>query len=121
MQIIPRRVSAQGGNDMFGIQKGKGPSMDEYIAGFSQDPSARLLDVRTPEEYRTGHIPGSINLPVDNIRSAESALPDKNAHLYVYCLSGMRSSAAAHALNKMGYRKVTNLGGIGAFRGKLER
>lgn len=106
---------------MFDKFKGRGLTTDESVAEFNKDPSAKLLDVRTPEEYRSGHIPGSVNLPVDSIQKAESLLPDKNAPVYVYCLSGMRSGSAVHALGKMGYLKVKNIGGISAYHGKIER
>lgn len=73
---------------------------------------AALLDVRSPEEYREKHIPGSVNLPLDRIYSVEGIVPDKNAKIIVYCLSGARASSAARALIRMGYTDVSNMGGI---------
>jgi rhodanese-related sulfurtransferase len=72
-----------------------------------------LLDVRTKEEYETGHIKDSILIPVDNLREeAEKSLRDKEAIIFVYCRSGNRSVAAANILVDLGYKNVYNLGGI---------
>jgi phage shock protein E len=72
-----------------------------------------LLDVRTKEEYDSGHIKDSILTPVDNLKEeAESKLKDKEATIFVYCRSGNRSTAAAKILVDLGYKNVYNLGGI---------
>jgi phage shock protein E len=72
-----------------------------------------LLDVRTKEEYDTGHIKGSILIPVDNLKEeAENKLKDKDASIFVYCRSGNRSTTAANILVNLGYKNVYNLGGI---------
>ena len=72
-----------------------------------------LVDVRTPEEFRDGHIPGAILLPVDEISTnAETVIPDKEATYFIYCRSGNRSAAAADQLVEMGYENVYDLGGI---------
>ena len=75
-----------------------------------------ILDVRTPEEYAQGHIPGAVLLPVSNITSdALELLPDKSAEILVYCRSGNRSRQAANALVDMGYTAVYDFGGIGSW------
>lgn len=72
-----------------------------------------LIDVRTKEEYDTGHIKGSILIPVDNLKEeAAKTLTDKEAVIFVYCRSGNRSKTAANILGDLGYKKVYNLGGI---------
>lgn len=72
-----------------------------------------LLDVRTKEEYDTGHIKGSILIPVDVLeQEAAKKLVDKEAHIFIYCRSGNRSVTAANILIKQGYKNVYNLGGI---------
>lgn len=72
-----------------------------------------LLDVRTKEEYDTGHIKDSILIPVDNLKQeAEGKLKDKEAPIFVYCRSGNRSTAAAKILVELRYKNVYNLGGI---------
>ena len=81
---------------------------------------AILLDVRTPGEYRQGHIPGSINLPLQAIASTPSVIENKDAPLYVYCYSGARSQQACSLLRHMNYTQVNDLGGIAAYCGKVE-
>jgi rhodanese-related sulfurtransferase len=72
-----------------------------------------LLDVRTQAEYDEIHIPGSMLIPLDVLKSeAPARLPVKDAVLFVYCRSGNRSATAAGILAGMGYTRVYNLGGI---------
>ncbi|MPM74489.1 Thiosulfate sulfurtransferase GlpE [bioreactor metagenome] len=72
-----------------------------------------LLDVRKKEEYDTGHIKGSMLIPVDNLKAeADNKLKDKNSPIFVYCRSGNRSVTAAKILTNLGYTNVYNLGGI---------
>ena len=83
-------------------------------------PGAVLIDVRSPEEFADGHIPGSINLPIQALRNAGDHLQDPETPVFLYCHSGARSSRAAKMLQIMGYAHVTDLGSIGAYAGKLE-
>ena len=99
----------------------KQPDINQGVKEFLDLPGAVLLDVRSPEEYRDGHIPGSQNLPLPNIQSAEAVIADKELHLCVYCYSGARSRQASNALQRMGYSNVRNIGGIAAYSGKIER
>ncbi len=66
-----------------------------------------IVDVRTNEEYNTGHVVGSINIPYDTI-DKDTGL-DKDKYIFVYCKSGARSSKAYDTLKKLGY-DVYNLG-----------
>ena len=95
-------------------------SMDKARLELKNDPSIHLIDVRSPEEYREGHIPGSRNVPVDRINEMETAAPDRDAKLFVYCLSGSRSAYACAYLVRMGYTNVTNIGGITQWSGEIE-
>lgn len=88
---------------------------------FASTPGAVLLDVRSPMEYREGHLPHSRNIPLPNIHQAEQSVPEKDTPLFVYCLSGGRSGQAVSALKNMGYSNVTNMGGINSYRGKVEK
>ena len=99
----------------------KAPDMNEGVKRFSATPGAVLLDVRTRSEYAGGHIPGSRNIPLQEIQKAPSAIPRKDTPLFVYCYSGARSRQAVNRLQKMGYTNVTNIGGISAYSGKVER
>jgi len=79
-------------------------------------PSAVVLDVRTPEEFATGKIPGAFLLPLYTVRErAARAFPDKNTLILIYCRSGVRSRDAAHILLSMGYRNVYDFGGLNAW------
>lgn len=72
-----------------------------------------ILDTRTQEEYDTGHIPGAIVLPYDEVlKKAETVLPDKSQLILVYCRSGRRSKLAAEDLVKLGYTNIREFGGI---------
>jgi rhodanese-related sulfurtransferase len=82
----------------------------------------RLLDVRTVEEHRERHLPGSILLPVDLIASAPGVLDHEGPPLLVYCEHGVRSRMAAAFLEQAGYRGVLNLRpGLAAWSGALEQ
>ena len=70
------------------------------------------IDVRTPEEFKEGHLTDAVNIPVDQIGARiGSVSPDKSAPVNLYCRSGRRSEAALQELKKMGYTNVTNHGG----------
>ena len=99
----------------------KGPDVNRGIAEFGQMPNAVLLDVRTPKEYREGHIPGSRNVPLHELDDALHVIGNRNTPVFVYCYSGARSRRAASALQDMGYTRVRNLGGIAAYSGRVER
>jgi phage shock protein E len=72
-----------------------------------------LVDVRTSQEYVSGHIPGAILLPNEKIADTQpSLLPDLDAKIVVYCRSGRRSAEAAKKLAAMGYTHIYDLGGI---------
>ena len=72
-----------------------------------------LVDVRTRQEYDSGHIQGAVLIPDTQIRQeAARILPDKDAIILVYCRSGRRSEASAKELVALGYRNVYDFGGI---------
>jgi phage shock protein E len=89
------------------------------IEQFLKTERAILLDVRTKEEYESGHIENSQNIPLQQIEKVIAKITDKNTPLFVYCQSGARSSSATSALKQMGYQDVTNIGGIGSYTGKV--
>lgn len=81
-----------------------------------------LLDVRTLDEYNSGHIPTSVLLPHNEIEAkAEQLLTDKNKEIIVYCRSGNRSNQAQNMLVKLGYTNVRDFGGISRWEGNLEK
>ncbi|MBQ9459851.1 MAG: rhodanese-like domain-containing protein [Oscillospiraceae bacterium] len=97
------------------------PDINEGVKTCAATPGAMLLDVRNPDEYAGGHIPGSVNLPLSEIRTAEDRIPDLDTPLFVYCLSGARSSRAVAELQSMGYANLCNLGGISKWSGEIEK
>jgi rhodanese-related sulfurtransferase len=67
--------------------------------------SLTLVDVRDPEEFVEGHIPGAVNLPLNNFASGSGML-DKKKKIIVYCNSGGRSYGAYRKLMKLGYKDI---------------
>lgn len=98
----------------------KVPDINRGVEEFRATAGAVLLDVRTSGEYREGHIPGSQNIPLQAIDRVEKIVQNKAAPIFVHCLSGDRSRQAAAMLGQMGYGNVKNIGGISAYRGKVE-
>jgi rhodanese-related sulfurtransferase len=72
-----------------------------------------ILDVRSQEEYDTGHIPGAILIPHTQVQAqAQLVLTDKDQLILVYCRSGRRSKLAAETLVELGYTNIKEFGGI---------
>ena len=95
-------------------------SMEEAVSIMEEESSYIILDVRTPEEFKGGHIPGAINIDNETIGSEEiTELPDKEQLIFVYCRSGNRSKQAAEKLAKLGYTNITEFGGIQAWPGEI--
>jgi phage shock protein E len=97
------------------------PDIQQGVREYGETPGAVLLDVRTAEEYREGHIPGSRNLPLDELERVQKIVQQQDTPVFLYCYSGARSGQAAGILRRMGYTRVKNAGGIAAYRGKVER
>ena len=103
---------------MFGFTKSSAPAFQNLTpAQFAEDlrqPGAVLLDVRRPDEFAAGHLPGAVNLEVtaSDFGQRVAAL-DKTKPTYVYCRSGARSTTAAGQLTTTGFAQVSNLlGGV---------
>ena len=97
------------------------PTMEQGLSRFRETPGAVLLDVRTREEYAGGFIPGSRNLPLQELAGSSKLPADRGTPLFVYCFSGARSRQAVSGLKHMGYTHVTDLGGINRYHGRMER
>lgn len=75
-----------------------------------QKEGAIIVDVRSPQEYKEGHLDGAISIPEYKIKKEiENRIPDKNQNVVVYCSSGGRSKKAQKQLRKLGYSQVYNL------------
>ncbi len=90
----------------------------------AKDENAVLLDVRTPEEYEEGYIPGAIlaNIqePQDFMNNTQEL--DKSKNFYVYCKAGGRSVQACHIMDQLGFRSTFNLeGGFSVWEGEVTK
>ena len=103
---------------MFDFNKSSAPAFQnltpaQFAEGLRQ-PGAVLVDVRRPDEFAAGHLPGAVNLEVTapDFGQRVAAL-DKTKPTYVYCRSGARSTKAADQLTTAGFAQVSNLmGGV---------
>ena len=93
---------------------------DEAAQMMQEETGFVLLDVRTQEEYASGHIPGAICIPNETIGSEEiPELPDKDQLILVYCRSGNRSKQASQKLAEQDYTNVVEFGGINGWTGEI--
>lgn len=115
--IIPVFLSCASDSDMENSPDYTDP---EVIQRLIDDPPENfyLVDVRTPEEYYGGHIPGALNYPLSRIEEKQPT-EDKDALLVLYCRSGNRSGQALRILESLGYTNVHNFGGIIDWDGEI--
>lgn len=73
---------------------------------------AKVVDVRTREEFSEEHYPNALNIPVDQLQRRLADLGDRQTPIVLYCASGSRSAYAAMMLRSAGYSDVTNAGGL---------
>lgn len=93
---------------------------DEAYKMMQTEKGYIILDVRTPEEYAEGHIPGAICISHDNIPTDTiPELPDKDQLIMIYCRSGRRSKLAAEQLVSQGYTNIVEFGGVNTWQGEL--
>lgn len=104
---------------MFGFGV-KSVSIDELAEKLAAGKQV-LIDVREPNEYAAGHVPGAVNIPLRQLASKVDKL-DPNAETYLICRSGARSANATSMLKRAGFAHVYNVrGGTMSWRGKLAR
>jgi rhodanese-related sulfurtransferase len=85
------------------------------------ESGAQVIDVRSEGEYQLGHIPGSINVPVDQLETAAQGW-DRNETYLVYCATGARSATAVETMKSMGFGNIRHFNaGIQAWGGNLEQ
>ena len=89
-------------------RSGNGQARELVAAG------AWLVDVRMPAEYAAGHVPGAVNIPVQELAHRLEELGSTERAVVVYCRSGARSASAARLLREAGYR-VTDVGPMSAY------
>jgi len=79
------------------------------------DDGALLLDVRTPQEFGETHLPGALNIPLQELETRYAELP-RDRTLVLYCRSGNRSSMARRFLQTQGFDEVHDLGALSRWR-----
>ena len=84
----------------------------DALVKMQADKNSRVfvLDVRTPQEFATGHVPGAVNIPYDQVPSHLGEIP-KDDEIVLYCHSGRRAGLAAEELAANGYTKLAHLEG----------
>jgi phage shock protein E len=87
----------------------RGPEAHRWVS-----QGALLVDVRTAEEYASGHIEGAVNVPLVEIEKHSEKIEDKTRPVVVYCTSGARSSKVTRILRELGY-KVYDLGAMSSW------
>lgn len=94
---------------MFGIFKNLFSGSDTTAMDNLIKNGAFLVDVRSPEEFADGHVKGSVNIPLDQIKNQLAQFKGKE-NTVVFCRSGNRSSQAKAILEQNGFTNVTNAG-----------
>lgn len=79
---------------------------------------AQIVDVRSPQEYSSGHIKGSVNIPLNELSGRMNKLK-KDKPVITCCASGMRSASAKNMLQSAGFKEVHNGGGWSSLERKL--
>lgn len=107
------------------LRKGATGVKNISAAEFQQELAAKnnkiLIDVRSPHEFQSGHIPTAVNIPVHDLGNRIGELANDKT-IFIYCQSGMRSRQAGRILSKHGFTDIINLsGGIMSWRGKVQR
>ena len=99
-----------------GLLREDHPQID-VMSLFAMSPAERpfLLDVRTDKEFTEGHIPGSVNIPIDELRSRLQELPQDQA-IATYCQVGQRGYLATRILQQSGFRAMNISGGYKTYK-----
>jgi phage shock protein E len=107
---------------MFNFFKSNNLSQDKAYEMLQQDKSIKVIDVRTKEEFKDGHVKNSINIPLHTLpQKYVTTLPNKEAKVFIICYSGSRASEATDFLKRAGYTDVHNIGGVASWKFGLVR
>jgi len=95
--------------------------LEEYrrLQHANVNSEAVLLDVRTPGERKYGWLPGSVNLPLNRLKSAGDVIPSLDTPVFVYCANGARADRAVKRLKRAGYSNIRSIGGLEGYRGEI--
>lgn len=107
---------------MFNFLKSNHLSQDKAYEQLQADKTIKLIDVRTKEEFKDGHVKNSVNIPLNTLPTRyATALPNKDATVFIICYSGSRAGDATDFLKKAGYTNVHNIGGVASWKYGLVR
>lgn len=111
---IGNRIYQTRSNSVINAKQRLSPA--QYQAEFGRTKAPHLLvDVRTPNEFKEGHIAGAVNIDLQQLSRRLDELPHDQP-IVLYCRSGSRSATAANLLTQAGYDNVYDLGGVIAWR-----
>lgn len=94
-------------------------TVNEGVNRSRTEENAYLIDVRSKEKYKKGHISGSINIPISRVDQLNIRVRDKDATLYVIGDAGAKPREAVRAMKKIGYKKAIASGYMEDHVGKL--
>ncbi len=97
------------GADLINEAKARIVEVTPQAAKAERDDSTIFLDVREPNEWNLGHIPGAIHIPRGQLEGKVEALVDRDKKVVIYCASGNRSALAADTMQQMGYSNVSSM------------
>jgi hydroxyacylglutathione hydrolase len=102
------------------VQAGADVSVDEALRLW-QSKEAVIIDVRTPDEYREGHIPDVVNIPLDELEKRMGEVP-KDKKVVLICRTGSRSAQGTKLLRSKGFANVFNsTGGMSTWKGPVTK
>jgi rhodanese-related sulfurtransferase len=104
----PKAATAQPAASTMQLTQVSQEALVEMLA--HRDGHVLVLDVRTPQEFASGHVPGAVNIPHDQVASHLGEIP-KDGEIVLYCHSGRRVMLAAEELAANGYEKLAHLEG----------
>jgi rhodanese-related sulfurtransferase len=96
-------------------------SIDGATAQQLQQRGVTVVDVRSAGEFESGHVPGALNIPYDQVAARSAELGAKGKPVLLYCRSGRRSGIAAAELNKQGFSAVYDFKSMGVWPGPVEQ
>jgi rhodanese-related sulfurtransferase len=114
--LAPALAAAQAATA--GVKPGR---VDGATAKSLAAAGAKVVDVRTAEEFASGHVPGAINIPYDQIARRASEIGPPSTPVVLYCRTGRRSGIAVEALQKAGYEKLYDFRSVTAWPGELAK
>lgn len=98
----------------------KGPDINEGLLKYHQLKEAYLVDIRSQEDFAKAHVPGAVNLPMNQIGKAIYVLDNRLVPVFVYGWNAGDCKRGAQALRSLGFASVTALGACDRYHGELE-